>query len=55
MNFSVPSREVRAASYKTVVFWTRSRQFVTGWTLTSITPGSGVTLIRSTRLSQGIS
>ena len=38
-----------ASSYRPKVMSTASRQFCAGWTLISITPGSGVTLITSTR------
>ena len=38
---------------QTKVMSTASRQFCAGWMLISITPGSGVTLITSTRGSNG--
>lgn len=49
MNFSAPSRVCLASAYKSVVMATASRQEAAGWTFTSITPGSGVTLITPIR------
>src|ERR1700709_1714373 len=48
-----PGRVRGASSYRNVVVWTASRQVAAGWMLISSTPGSGVTLMTSTRGSYG--
>jgi hypothetical protein len=53
MNFSVDSRVCCAASYSAVVCSTSAAQQATGATLTSITPGSGVTRNTASRGSRG--
>ena len=53
LNFSVAKPASRASSYSAALCATCSDQEATGWTLTSITPGSGVTEKRVRRSSSG--
>ncbi len=53
MNFSVDSRDCRASSYSTSVLAQSSSHDDAGCTLTSMTPGSGVTFSTRTRGSRG--